>query len=201
MATRLAGSAIALLLMVTTAWAGAVDRCRGYAQETRRAHFAAFGLDYPWWYAVGQLQAESGCRDVLSRDGVGSEGPAQITYRWWRPALDRADISEIRTTRNHLRAQAFINHDAWRQASKAEAARLWVAFQIYNGGGLVLREIGIAGVCDWQAAKDQCRRKIVVYADGSRESACSINYDYSRKVYRYGQFFRLGGDGDRFRFW
>ena len=38
------------------------DRCTGYVQLVRKEHFRCFGLDFPYWYGVGQLRQESGCR-------------------------------------------------------------------------------------------------------------------------------------------
>lgn len=178
--------------------ADASDRCRNLAQEVRVAHYQFFGTDYPYHYSIGQLQQESNCRNVISRDGVGSEGPAQITYKVWKDALARKGITEIRTTKNHLRAQAYINRCAW---NEARVKRLWVMYQIYNGGGLVNKEIQRAGVAEWAAAKQACRRKVVRFQDGSSESACSINYNYSRQVCRYGDSYRAGPDTSMFPFW
>lgn len=197
---RLAGSLILLAIALTsTAWAGGtVERCQGQAQEVRRAHAYYFGVDFPSEYAVGQRQQESNCRDVLSRDGVGSEGPAQITFRLWKEPLRKQGITEIRTAANHAKAQAFINRSAYREAA---AKKLWVMFQIYNGGGLVNREIARAGKADWQAARQQCRRKIVHFQDGSSESACDINYDYSKRIYRYGEQYRVLGPSSSYPYW
>lgn len=115
---------------------------------------------------------------------MGSEGRPQITYRVWKQALNKQGIPEIKTTMNQLRAQAFINKCAY---NEAQYKKLWVMYQIYNGGGLVNREVKKAGKVDWQAARNQCKRKIVHFKDGSTENACSINYSYSKQVYKYGQ--------------
>jgi hypothetical protein len=189
---------LASLLALLPFPALAMERCQNLAQEVRSAHSLLFGTDFPSHYSVGQLQQESNCRDVISRDGVGSEGPAQITYRLWKDALARKGITEIRTTKNHLRAQAFINKCAY---NEARVKKLWIAYQIYNGGGLVNKEIQRAGKPDWALAKAQCRRKIVHFRDGSSESACDINYDYSRRVYRYGNAYRTASDGAEYSFW
>lgn len=188
----------AMLLLQFTVSGHATERCQALAQEVRVAHSIYFGTDYPSHYSVGQLQQESNCRDVISRDGVGSEGPAQITFRVWKDALARKGITEIRTRKNHLRAQAYINRSAY---GEARVKKLWIAYQIYNGGGLVNKEIQRAGKAEWGAAKAQCRRKVVHFRDGSSESACDINYDYSRRVYRYGNAYRTAADGPAYSFW
>ena len=191
-------SLLLILLAVSLATpATALDRCESLRQEVRRAHFYYLGLDYPWRYGIGQLQQESNCRNVLSRDGVGSEGYAQITWKWWGKHLAKAGIPEVRTTRNNLRAQAFIMKDAWGQAR----GRLWVAYQIYNGGRLVLKEIDRAGILCWEAAKQECRRKIITFNNGQQISACDINYDYSKKVYEYGERYGGGATHSKFIFW
>lgn len=197
---RPAGSSLILIILLVAgnAWAGTVERCQGQAQEVRRAHAYYFGVDFPSEYAVGQRQQESNCRDVLSRDGVGSEGPAQITYRLWQTPLQRQGITEIRTPENHAKAQAFINRAAWRQA---EHKRLWVMFQIYNGGGLVNKEITRAGKADWKAAYSVCKRRMITFKDGSKINACDINYDYSKRVYRYGEQYRVLGPSTSYPFW
>lgn len=186
---------LAALLLPAPGWA--LERCNGYAQEVRRAHYAQFGLDYPWWYGVAQLQKESGCRNILSRDGVGSEGLAQITWRWHKERLGRAGITEIRTTGNQLRAQALLMRDAWRQAP----GRLWVAYQIYNGGGLVLQEIRRAGAVDHGLARSECRRRNITFDNGQVINACAINYGYSVKLASYADTYRRGPDAERYPFW
>jgi len=189
---------ITALLLTAPLPGHAIERCQELSQEVRVAHSLTFGTDFPSHYSVGQLQQESNCRNVISRDGVGSEGPAQITYRVWKDALERKGITEIRTTKNHLRAQAYINKCAYNEAC---TKKLWVAYQIYNGGGLVNKEIKRAGKPDWSASRAQCRRKIVHYRDGSSESACDINYDYSKRVFRYGNTYRTASDGAAYSFW
>ena len=188
---------IALLLILTTP-AAALQRCEGYRQDVRRHHSVVFGVDFPYWYAIGQLQQESGCRNVVSEDGVGSQGLPQITWAVWRRYLQKEGVANLITTENQLRAQALVNKDAFNQA---HPKRLWIGYQIYNGGRLVLKEIDRAGVADWQAAKDECQRKVVTFSNGSEVNACDINYDYPVKIHSYGEQYRIGLDSNIFPFW
>lgn len=197
MRIRLAVSLLLLAAICVPVHAGTLDRCRSYAHDVRKAHAYYFGLDFPWHYSVAQLQQESLCRDVISRDGVGSQGAAQITYRWWRKPLAKVGISEISTRKNHLRAQAYINWDAWGQSPR----KLWVSYQIYNGGRLVLKEIKRAGQVDHAAARAECRRKIIRFNNGQEISACDINYEYSERIARFADHYRLGEDSPRYQFW
>ncbi|WP_419767233.1 hypothetical protein [Arcobacter sp.] len=189
-----------MLFLCVTASA---DRCNSYVQEVRRAHYKVFGLDYPYWYAVGQLRQESNCRDVISRDGVGSQGVAQITYRWWQGFLSKKGIDNISSIKNQLLAQAYIMKDAKKQAY---SSHLWVAYQVYNGGSLVNKEITRArnelGIREipHDIAKKYCKRKTITFNNGQKINACDINYEYSEKVYKYGQKYKLFSDG-KYIFW
>ena len=162
------------------------DRCASLVQETRRAHWAVFGTDYPYQYGVAQLKQESNCRDIISNDGVGSQGVAQITYRWWQDVLKKNGINEIKSMPNHLRAQAVIMKSIY----KPEYG-LWVTYQIYNGGGHVLKEIARAGKADWEKAKEKCQRgqSCFTMRNGTRQcrSNCDINYEYSVNIFKYGK--------------
>lgn len=176
------------------------DRCASLAQEVRRAHWAVFGVDYPYQYGVAQLKQESGCRDIISNDGVGSQGMAQITYRWWQDVLNKNGILEIKTLPNHLRAQAVI----MKSMHKPEYG-LWVTYQIYNGGGHVLKEIARAGVANWAKAKEKCTRgqSCFTLKSGKRvcRSNCDINYEYSQNIFKYAKEYGNVQNTARFIYW
>jgi hypothetical protein len=169
----------------------------------RVAHYEVFGINFPYWFGVGQLKQESRCRNVISRDGVGSQGLAQITYRVWRKFLNSKGIADLRTTRHQLKAQAYIMQDAKKQAY---SSHLWVAYQIYNGGGLVNKEIKRARVkcgireVPHDVARAFCKRKLVYFDNGQSINACDINYDYSEKVYKYGMAYKIF-DIKGYKFW
>ena len=177
-----------------------VDRCASLTQEVRRAHWAVFGVDYPYQYGVAQLKQESNCRNIISNDGVGSEGMAQITYRWWQDVLKKNGILEIKTLPNHLRAQAVIMKSMY----KPEYG-LWVTYQIYNGGNHVLKEIARAGVADWEKAKEKCTRgqSCFTLKSGKRicRSNCDINYEYSQNIFKMGKEYGNVPDNSRFIYW
>lgn len=186
----------AILLAVN---AFGIDRCASYIQEVRRAHFGVFGLDYPYQYGVAQLLQESNCRDIISNDGVGSQGVAQITYRLWQKVLDKNGVYEITSTANNIKAQAIIMKSLY----KSEYP-LWVTYQLYNGGGWVLKEIAKAGVADWQKAKEKCTRGQSHFKmkNGTVQSRsnCDINYEYSVNIFNYGKRY-ANGDNFKFFYW
>lgn len=196
---RLLITLIALaILLLSIAPVHALERCLKYSRDVQRYHAQYFGVDFPAGYSVAQLHAESLCREsILSGDGIGSEGPAQITFRLWRERLEAEGIAEIHSIPNHLRAQAYINRDAY---DRAACPRLWVMYQIYNGGTLVNREIARAGSCRWQDALQHCERHAINVGKGQRRSACDINYEYSQRIHGLGKLYRAD-DGDGYRFW
>ena len=170
------------------------DRCQSYVQDVRKAHYKVFGLDYPYWYGVGQLKQESLCRDVISGDGVGSQGVAQITYRVWNKFLAKKGVHDIDSISNQLTAQALIMKNCKKQAS---SSHLWVAYQVYNGGPLVNKEIARArldlGIREIPhcIAVNYCKRRTITFLNGAKINACDINYDYSIKVFEYGNKYKI----------
>jgi hypothetical protein len=139
-----------ILLILAISFSYAQKRCEIYVQEVRKAHYSQFGVDFPYQYGVGQLQQESECRNILSRDGVGSEGLPQITYRVWQKTLKLNGIESIIAIPDQLKAQAIIMKSVYQPKYG-----LWVTYQIYNGGRLVIKEIFRANVADWSKAKEQ----------------------------------------------
>ncbi|MBI3584216.1 MAG: hypothetical protein HY096_09765 [Nitrospinae bacterium] len=177
----------------------AFQLCKQYAHDVKRFHNFYFGIDFPYEYSVAQLHKESLCREnILSSDGIGSEGVAQITFRIWKRELEREGIPEIKTISNHLRAQAYINKQCYEQAI---CKKLWVMYQIYNGGTLVNIEIKRAGSCDWAKAYKACKRRDIVFVPtqsvGTRKSrpACEINYEYSKEIFEIGRQYRSRESG------
>jgi len=188
-----------LLSFTLTLWAG---RCHSYIHDVRKAHYEVFGLNFPYWYGVGQLQQESGCRNIISNDGVGSQGLPQITYRIWQKYLQKKGINEIKSLSNQFKAQAWIMKNS---KAQAYSSHMWVWYQVYNGGGAVNKEISrarkIYGIREipHSMAREFCKRKDVVFSSGQRINACDINYEYSEKVFKYGLKYKLF-DTD-YKFW
>ena len=186
----------ALFLTVSFLYGSSIKRCELYKTSERVSHEAVFGLDFPWYYGMGQIQQESLCRNVLSNDGVGSQGIAQITMSVWGSFLAKKGIHGLKTTQNQTRSQAEIMKTQFDQSVNK---KLWIAYQIYNGGGLVNKEIKTASkvygtpitLITHDQAKIFCKRKIIKFNNGQTISACEINYDYSTKVYNYGNKYNL----------
>jgi len=182
----------------------AFESCKKLIPDIRRTHYYYFGVDFPYWYSVAQSEKESLCRhNIMSLDGIGSEGFAQITFHWWKDKLAKEGIHEIKSIANHARAQAYINYYYHKQNP---CKRLWATYQAYNGGTLVFKETEKAKSCNWQDAKKVCKRKdVCVYMtkDGCKQwhNACDINYEYSLKIYQIAQKYRIGTDSPKYPFW
>ncbi len=195
--------AVLLLLAIFgvffTPKAHALQRCKQYAHDVKRYHNWYFGIDFPSEYSVAQLHKESLCRNhILSSDVIGSEGPAQITFRLWKRQLENEGIHEIKTISNHLRAQAYINRVCY---DNAACKKLWVMYQIYNGGTLVNAEISKAGVCDWTKAYKACKRRDIVFGNGQRRNACDINYEYSKMIYELAGQYKTVERSGGYEYW
>jgi hypothetical protein len=191
---------VSAALVLTYGSAGAVQPCKKYEKDVRRYHQQYFGIDFPYEYSVAQLYKESMCRGgMMSSDGIGSEGPAQITFNVWKDKLQEEGIAEINTISNHLRAQAYINRLSY---DRAKCKKLFVLYQLYNGGPLVNTEIQRAGSCDWTSAYKACKRKDIKFKNGQVINACTINYDYSKKIFDFAEEMRKerGFSGD-YEFW
>ncbi|MCX6076008.1 MAG: hypothetical protein NTW78_03885 [Campylobacterales bacterium] len=169
------------------------DKCAQYASSVAYWHKNYFGMEFPYQYGIGQLKQESNCKFVKSKDGYGSVGAAQITISVWQKRLPDVDFWSVD---GNMRAQAYANKDSMNQA---KVKKLWVMFQIYNGGGVVNTEIKSAGVADWEKAKAQCRRGVTKYKSGDR-SNCDINYEYSQNIFKYAKEYS-NVQSNQFRFW
>lgn len=181
-------------------------RYKALAPEIRKVHMFYFGVDYPWWYSVTQTKKESLCRHlILSSDGVGSKGFAQITFRWWKEKLEREGITEIKSIPNHAKAQAFINKYEY---DRTICKKLFEMYQRYNGGALVSQELKQAKSCKWEDGYRVCKRKdVCVWATpkGCKQyrNACDINYTYSLEIFKSGQKYNPGVTKEiyAFAFW
>ena len=172
------------------------DRCTDYVHLVRREHFRCFGLDFPYWYGVGQLRQESGCRaDATAFDG--GQGPAQFMPATEREAEEALGPLDLYNPEHAVRAQA------WYMARLHRAnpdGRLWITYMFYNSGqGTVTRESARAGGYDYDTMKAVCSRRVITLKRGQKLDLCAVGYDYPVKVHAYGQQYKQSED--RRRFW
>ena len=73
-------------LLLTLGYAcGAIlvkGECLKYKLFIKSASENYFGVNYPYWFSIAQAHVESGCSFVVSMDGHGSIGFAQITPKF-----------------------------------------------------------------------------------------------------------------------
>jgi hypothetical protein len=188
---------IALLLTVLMVYAAhGADRCEAYVKDVRVEHVRNFGFQYPYWYSVGQLKQESACRSTVTAFDAGM-GLAQFmpkTSQYIQSLMGEA--LDPYNPKHAIRMQAF--YMARIHTKENWTDRLWVSYQIYNGGaGTLAAESRRAGATDWTLMRQQCQRKKIQMKWGVLD-LCEVNYDYSKKVEKYGNQYRRGPDGMRY---
>jgi hypothetical protein len=172
--------------------------CIKIADKTKLATQRFFGSDFPYWYNIGLAHTETHCRFIISKDGYGSVGYFQLTPKFLDPMLRPYFPKYTENHMHHFYAFAYYLRSLYYNP-------LWIMYQRYNGGDLVLKECKRANSVQWGDCKAHCRRKnVCVWFDGltckQYRSACDINYSYSQHVYKYGQYYKTGEDKQSFWF-
>jgi hypothetical protein len=174
----------------------AADRCSSFKREVRTAANRYLGIDYPWWYNLGQLKQESGCREgITSFDG--GRGLSQFM-----PATEQ-ECEKVLGSLNMYHATDAIKAQAY-YLSKLDKQNpdgsLWITYAFYNSGiGTMRAEAQRAGKWDYEAMKKVCKRKILTLKRGNKLDLCSVGYSYPASVWNFGQTYRTSED--RRRFW
>ena len=191
---------ILFILFVLCTDVFAIDRCKDYVIDVRNAHTRYFGNKFPYWYAVGQIKQESSCRsDVTAFDkgqGLAQFMPATSKYI---QGLMKESLNPY-NAKDSTKMQAFYmykihSEDNW-------SKKLFITYQIYNGGKkLIVNEFKRSKELDWQKMKNQCRRNKVKLNNGKILDLCEVNYDYSKRIYRYGEIYKSGIDDEQFKYW
>jgi hypothetical protein len=186
---------ILALLFVTPVHA--LDRCTTLVQAVRVEHIKYFGLQYPYWYGVGQLHQESACRTTVTAFDAG-QGVAQFmpkTSQYIQSLM--GEKLDPYNPKQAIRMQAFYMNRIHTKENWTD--RLWISYAIYNGGKPTLyKEFQRAGILDWELMKMSCRRKKTQMKWGVLD-LCAVNYNYSKQIEKYGNLYRRGTD--EMRFW
>ena len=176
----------------------ALDRCIEYVPDVRSAHIRYFGLGFPYWYGLGQLQQESNCRANVTAFDAGM-GLAQFM-----PATAK-HISFLMKERldpynpeHATRMQAFYMNRLHKQNLHK---KLFISYMYYNSGkGTVDKEIIRCGSIDKSRMREVCHRKVLTLKGGKKLDLCDVGYDYPVRIYKYGGKYKIGADGN-FLFW
>jgi hypothetical protein len=176
--------------------APALDRCASLVKDVRIEHVRNFGFAFPYWYGIGQLKQESACRTTVTAFDSGM-GVAQFmpkTSQYIQSLM--GEKLDPYNSQQAIRMQAFYMHRI--QVKENWSDRLWIAYQIYNGGaGTLHKEYDRSGRLDWALMKSNCQRKKIPLKWGVLD-LCEVNYDYPKKIEKYGGLYRRGPDGMRF---
>jgi hypothetical protein len=177
--------------------ANPIEACIRIADKTKLATARFLSSDFPYWYNLGLAHTETKCKFVVSKDGYGSVGYFQLTPKFLDPILRPYFPKYTENHIDHFYAFAYYLRSLYKEP-------LWIMYQRYNGGDLVLRECQKAGSLRWEDCKVCCkRRNICVWFDGltckQYRNACDINYSYSKHVHQYGQYYKTGED--KLKFW
>ena len=182
-----------LIILLVAVPAHALDRCEAHIKDVRVEHTKYFGIQFPYWYGVGQLFTESVCRTNVTAFDAG-QGIAQFmpkTAQYIQSLVGEA--LDPYNPRQAIRMQAFYMNRIHRLENWTD--RLWISYQIYNGGkGTLYKEYRRAGLADWELMKLSCQRNKIQMKWGVLD-LCTVNYDYSKKVEKNGNQYRKGKDG------
>lgn len=174
----------------------ALERCNSFVPLVRNAHMKYFGPAYPWQYGVGQLQQESNCRaNITAFDG--GMGAAQFMPKTsqYIQSLMRDKLNPYNPV-DAARMQAFYMARIYQKENPYK--RIWWSYQVYNGGySLLKKEADRAGKPDHDLMRLYCKRKVIQLKSGPLDF-CSVNYEYSERIFRYGQKY---GPLDTTTFW
>lgn len=189
---------VKILILVLLAVPGyALDRCEALVQNVRVQHFKYFGLAFPYWYSVSQLNTESACRTTITA-GDGGRGVAQFmpkTSQYIQSLM--GEKLDPYNSRDAIKMQAFYMYRIHTKENWTD--KLFIDFQTYNGGrSLLYKEYQRAGIVDWDLMRLECKRNKVQFKWGVLDF-CEVNYSYSQKIYKGGQKYRRGVDG--YKYW
>lgn len=184
------------ILLMTVVPVSSADRCAMLVQDVRVEHIKQFGLAFPYWYGVGQLKQESACRTTVTAFDAG-QGVAQFmpkTAQYVQSLM--GEKLDPYNAKQAIRMQAFYMNRIHSKENWSD--KLWVSYQIYNGGaGTLRKEYDRAGLLDWDLMRLYCQRKKIQFKWGVLD-LCTVNYEYSKQVEKYGNQYRRGSDGMRF---
>lgn len=175
------------------------DYCKRLSHKVKSASEFVLGLDFPWYYNLGQIEVESNCIWTTSLDGWGSIGYAQITPSFWSKTLNKLFPNwKIKDSQDHFLAQAYIIKEALKESYCKN--KLWNAYQCYNRNCKKVNREAILSNCSYNLAFKICNEKFVenicVWKIGDfckqYRTNCDINYKYSYKIYKNGRKYHDG---------
>lgn len=182
--------------------------CRKFILKVKSASDFILGINYPWWYNVGQLEVESNCIWRTSLDGWGSIGYAQITPKFWDKTIGKLYPNwKIKDSTDYFLAHAYVIKTCLDSAYCNK--NLWNVYQCYNRNCSKVNREAREASCNWDKALNICYNKylenICVWNVGSKcrqwRTNCDINYNYGFKVWKFGKKYNPGIVEKEFSYW
>lgn len=205
---RIKDSIISFCLLVVLLFLPGVNHaqnCIKLLPKVKSASEMILGIDYPWWYNLGQLETESNCIWRTSLDGWGSIGYAQITPKWEGTMLNKIFPLWKKESTDHFLAHAYLVKKYIRMS---KCNKLWTSYQCYNRN---CQKINLESHphCNWNLGYQICLEKhnkqVCVYKKNSEckqyRSSCEINYSYGFKVWKNGRKYAKGIIENLWRYW
>ena len=193
-------------LVVLGFWQTAKASCYKLVPKVRQASEFVLGLDYPYWYNLGQIEAETNCIWRTSLDGWGSIGYAQLTERFLPWLNEKFPNWKVKGHIDHFLAQAYLIKQL---IGQARCKKLWNVYQCYNRSCWKVNREAVQAGCVWDRAFELCNEKfaesICVWKRAGQclqwRTSCDINYQYSYKVWKNGIKYRNGMIERNYQYW
>lgn len=180
---------IIMLMVILISPLFAKDRCIDYVGDVRIQHVRYFGIGFPYWYGIGQLIQESGCRpNITAFDG--GKGLTQFMPKTEEYIEDlMGEQLNMYNPEHAIKAQAFYMSRLHKQNPDLDKP-LVLTYMSYNSGvGTVKKEYVKAGCPPFCFVNMRvvCKRKIIVLKSGSTLDLCNVGYEYPLKIYNYAK--------------
>jgi hypothetical protein len=176
---------IILVILLIPSLCFSLDRCIQYKTAERIEATKYFGISFPYQYFLGQIKQESGCRaDVVAFDKGGGVAQFMPDTSKYIQSLMGEKLNPF-NPEQAIHMQSFYMY--YIHTKENWSNKLWVDFQIYNGGAKILiKEYNRAKKADWTKMKAQCRRNKTKLKNGKILDACIVNYSYSPQIFKFG---------------
>jgi hypothetical protein len=182
------------------------SECGKLISKVKQASEFVLGLEYPYWYNLGQIEAETNCRWLTSLDGWGSVGYAQLTERFLPWLSEKFPNWKVKGHMDHFMAQAYLIKQLIGQIN---CKRLWCVYQCYNRSCWKVNREAVQAGCVWEKAFELCNERYaenvcVWKLDGKCSqwrTNCDINYNYGYKTWKNGIKYKNGILEHIYRYW
>jgi hypothetical protein len=180
--------------------------CVKLLPKIKQASEFVLGLEYPYWYNLGQIEAETNCLWKTSLDGWGSVGYAQLTEKFLPWLNEKFPNWKVKGHIEHFMAQAYLIKQLIGQVS---CKKLWCVYQCYNRSCWKVNREAWQADCVWERAFELCNKKfaenICVWKREGRclqwRTSCDINYSYGYKVWKNSLKYRNGVVEKAYVYW